>query len=210
MRRLVRRPVRRSVPRPGRRLDRRLVRCAVSQGQNDHTSCIHMAPTFVRDDIRAVDPPRPTRPRRAGPEGRRPFRSATSWCSPSSRSAAGSTRSTGRSRREMSVGSVFLAVLGPIPRGRRMVLTGGASHARMGYAATGRGRASGRVPGRTSARASGCISARTSGRSGVRRRGPWRRTPTWETRGTPTGGRLADYQGRGGPRRAQPPTRTEY
>jgi hypothetical protein len=92
----------------------------------------------------------------------------------------------------MSVGSVFLAVLGPIPRGRRMVLTGGASHARMGYAATGRGRASGRVPGRTSARASGCISARTSGRSGVRRRGPWRRTPTWETRGTPTGGRLAD------------------
>lgn len=69
-----------------------------------------------------------------GPRVRRPFGWATSWCSPSSRSAAGSIRSTGRSRGTASVVGVLLVVLGPVPRGRRMVLTGGASHARVGYA----------------------------------------------------------------------------
>lgn len=71
------------------------------------------------------------------PRVRRPFRSATSGRSPSSRRPAGLIRSTGRSRRAVSVVGVLLVALGPVPRGRRRVLTGGASHARVGYVATG-------------------------------------------------------------------------
>lgn len=56
------------------------------------------------------------------PRFRRPFRTVTSWCSTSPRSAPGSARSTGRSRGLGSVDVVLLVVLGPVPSGRRVVL----------------------------------------------------------------------------------------
>ena len=56
------------------------------------------------------------------PRIRRPFRTATSWCSTSPRSAPASTRSAGRSRGAGASVGVLLVVVGPVPSGRRIVL----------------------------------------------------------------------------------------
>ncbi|MDH6229337.1 hypothetical protein M2169_006393 [Streptomyces sp. MJP52] len=74
-----------------------------------------------------------------GPSVRRPFRSARSWCSSSSKGAERAMRSAGRSRGAGAVVGVFLMLLGPVPSRRRAVFTGGASHARVTAAESGRG-----------------------------------------------------------------------
>lgn len=72
------------------------------------------------------------------PRGRRPFRPVPSrWWSLSG-SGAGSIRSAGSSRGERPLGSVVLVAAGPAARRRRVVLIGGASHARVETGATGR------------------------------------------------------------------------